>query len=230
MDAAMSLPTPRKLLRKFKRFLKGDPNRFLNDARGVIHVGANTGQERADYDRRGLAVTWIEPIPHIYDELEQNLKPYPRQKAIKALVTDRVGQEYEFHVANNEGASSSILELKDHRSVWPNVEYTETIKLHGTTLTELVDEESIDMQEFDTLILDTQGSELMVLEGAEPIIDRFEYIQTEVADFESYANCCQLDEIEDFMQRHGFEEYSRRVFTLRSVEGNYYEMTYRKAA
>jgi hypothetical protein len=37
-------------------------SRFLRDVTGVIHVGANTGQERFLYRLFGLNVIWIEPI------------------------------------------------------------------------------------------------------------------------------------------------------------------------
>ena len=84
---------------------------------------------------------WVEPIPKVFDELKSNISQLPRQRAIQALVTDRAYETYQFHVGNNHGASSSILELKDHKDIWPYVEYTETISLAGTTLTSLVQEQ-----------------------------------------------------------------------------------------
>jgi len=38
-----------KVLRRLRRLLGRDPNRFLRSTRGVIHVGANVGQERELY-------------------------------------------------------------------------------------------------------------------------------------------------------------------------------------
>ena len=40
-----------------------DGKQFLADARGVIHVGANVGQERDLYAAYRLPVVWIEPTP-----------------------------------------------------------------------------------------------------------------------------------------------------------------------
>jgi FkbM family methyltransferase len=115
------------ILRRLRRLLWRGHDRFLGSARGVIHVGANIGQERGLYDGYGLDVLWVEPIPEVFAELEANIARYPRQRALLSLVTDRDGAEYEFNVANNHGESSSILPLKEHRDVWPNVDYARTI-------------------------------------------------------------------------------------------------------
>ena len=96
---------------------------------------------KGKYEELGLRVLWVEPIPKVFDELKSNISQLPRQRAIQALVTDRAYETYQFHVANNHGASSSILELKDHKDIWPYVECTETISLAGTTLTSLVQEQ-----------------------------------------------------------------------------------------
>ena len=85
--------------------MKADP--FLRDISGVIHVGANSGLERGRYNRFGLDVLWVEPIPEIFAELERNIIKLPRQRALQALVTDTDGKLYEFHIANNNGLCKS---------------------------------------------------------------------------------------------------------------------------
>jgi hypothetical protein len=42
---------------------------YLRKVRGVIHVGANEGQERDLYAAFGLNVIWIEPIPEVFQVL-----------------------------------------------------------------------------------------------------------------------------------------------------------------
>jgi FkbM family methyltransferase len=208
--------------------LPKDPNWFLRSVSGVIHVGANAGQERETYEQMGLNVLWIEPIPSVFEKLKANIASLHRQRALQALVTDRDHETYQFHIANNMGASSSILQLKEHRDIWPEVEYTSTISLASITLTTLLQQERIDPSTFQALILDTQGSELLVLKGAEPILRYFQFVKTEVADFESYADCCQLADIIQFMRQHGFRESSRHVFARRSSGGQYYDITFKR--
>ena len=62
------------------------------------------------------------------------------------------------------------------------------------------------------LVIDTQGSELLVLKGALPILHHFKYIQTEVPDFEAYKGCCQLKDLQFFLVGLGYQEISRHQF------------------
>lgn len=226
----MNFPRPRAVFRRISRLFSPSPDRFLRSAKGVIHVGANTGQERDTYERYGLCVLWIEPIPNVFQELLSNISQFPRQRAIQALVTDRDNETYEFHVANNNGASSSILDLHKHKDIWPNIEYTETLSLMSTTLPTLLQQHEIDPSAYDALIMDTQGSELLVLKGAEALLKQFNFVKTEVADFESYAGCCQLADLDAFMTRHGFKMFSKHAFAHRSNGGTYYDVAYRRMA
>jgi FkbM family methyltransferase len=209
-----------------KKARKRFADRFLRKISGVIHVGANVGQEQELYARLGLAVLWIEPIPDVFAALSAKLRGVERQRALEYLVTDKDGAEYEFHISSNAGLSSSIMDLKDHRDVWPEVEFTRSIKLKSMTLKSLLEKEGIDPAQYDALIMDTQGSELLVLKGAEPILRNFKFIKTEIADFEAYAGCCQLPEMEDFMKRHRYRESSRHKFSTREGGGNYWDIVY----
>lgn len=219
-----------KLLRRLRRLFGPDPNRFLRAVSGVVHVGANVGQERDLYARHGLDVLWIEPIPEVFAELTTNLARFPRQRAIRALVTDRDDAEYEFNVANNRGQSSSILPLKEHRDVWPKVDYTRTIALRSTTLTTLFAREGVDAARYDALVMDTQGSELLVLRGAEPLLHNFKFVKTEAPDFEAYVGCARLQDIAAFLATRGFIEHSRHRFAERAGGGAYYDVVYARGS
>jgi FkbM family methyltransferase len=202
---------------------------FLNQCRRVIHVGANSGQEREVYRQHGLKVVWIEPIPSVFQKLEHNLIHYPDQIALQALVTDKEDKEYTFHVASNEGASSSILEFGQHSDIWPEVRYERSLQLKSTTLTTLLREHSIMPNSKDALVLDTQGSELLVLKGSLPILQEFRFIKTEVADFAVYAGCCQLNELSSFLQAHGFREQARETFATHPSGGRCYDVLFARA-
>lgn len=216
------------LLRRAWYLYTKNPNRFLTYVTGVVHVGASSGQERELYKHQGLRVTWVEPIPEIFAQLQENIKSFPGQQALEALVTDVDGKEYEFHISSNKGQSSSILDLKEHKDIWPDVEYTTSIQIKSKTLPTLFAEHKVDPGQYQALIMDTQGSELLVLQGAMPILQNFEFIKTEVPDFESYEGCCQLGDIESFMQEQGYKEFARHQFATRAEGGSYYDIVYRK--
>jgi len=219
----------KSILRSVKSLFKKNPNAVFGKVKGVIHVGANTGQEIKLYDRYGLAVVWIEPNPEAFAILKKNLTGFPRQVAIEGLVTDVDNVEYAFHLANNS-ESSSILELDLHKDMWPEVAYDRTISLRSRSLASLLREHHVGTGGFDMLVMDTQGSELLVLKGAIPILDGFNYVKAEVPDFESYKGCCQLKDLKTFFDQHGFREYSRHRFAERPGVGNYYDIIYKKDA
>ncbi len=59
-----------------------DQNAFLLHSKGVLHIGANLGQERDLYATYRLPVVWFEALPDIFDKLRDNLIGYPNQTAI----------------------------------------------------------------------------------------------------------------------------------------------------
>lgn len=218
----------KRLARRLVGLFKRHPEYFLGRVKGVIHVGANIGQERDIYASRGLNVLWIEPIPVVFGRLKDRIEPYPDQRAVNRLVTDVDGKEYSFHLSSNDGASSSIYNLADHRKIWPEVTFTETVKLESITLASLVERERIDLDRYDALILDTQGSELLVLKGAATLLHRFAFIKTEAADFESYEGCCRLADIDDFLKDRGFKRTATKRVAHKAGVGSYYEVSYER--
>lgn len=215
-------------LLRLKARLPWDQHHFLRDVRGVIHVGANTGQERNAYGAHGLSVLWIEPIPEVFGELLVNIATFARQRAICALVTDSDGSAHSLHIANNHGQSSSMLPLKHHVDVWPEVRFDRTILLSGWTLPSLLEQNGIDSRAYDALVLDTQGSELLVLRGAAAMLHSFRYVKVEASDFEVYEGCCTLVELSSFLALHGFDEWSRRRFARRPQGGSCFDVVFRR--
>jgi 2-O-methyltransferase len=215
--------------RDHARALAGrDKHRYLRSCRGIIHVGANLGQERQIYAAYGLRVLWIEPIPQIFDRLTANLAGYPDQRAIKALITDKDGEILTLHVANNDGASSSIFDLHQHKDVWPEVAYVGDLRLPTATLVTALRSASIDWTQYDALVMDTQGSELLVLKGASEILPGIAYIVTEAADFEAYKDATTLIELEGFLAPLGFKLASKRKFAERAGGGAYYDVLFKR--
>ena len=212
-----------------RRKVSRDFDAYLRRLRGVIHVGANVGQERDLYDRLGLAVLWIEPIPETFLELQSNISAYPRQRALNRLVTDRDDATYAFHVSNAGGVSSSILQLGNgHREIWPDIQYVDTLTLQSVTLSTLLTRESIAVGDYDGLVLDAQGAEMLILQGAAPLLRHFSFITAEAADFPAYEACPHVDQISEFLALHGFREYARNRFATNAKGGCYYNVTYRR--
>lgn len=204
------------------------PDSFLDRVRGVIHIGANTGQESDYYASKGLKVLWIEPIPCVFQRLAGNISGINGQSAVCELLSDRDGELVTLNIASNDGASSSIMKLKEHKILWPDVDYVDSIERTTKTLDTLVKELQLDLFAYNSLVLDTQGSEMLVLKGALSLLPQIAYVKTEVPDFEAYEGCPLLGEFTEFMRSNGFRLVSKRASAASSKMRAYYDVTFRK--
>jgi 2-O-methyltransferase len=201
---------------------------YLRQTTGLIHVGANLGQERELYAKYKLNVLWVEPLPDIFERLCQNIKSFPKQTAVKHLITDQDGGEYLFHIASNDGASSSLLEPARHKTLFPDVRFESTMTLKSITLDSLLQQLGGSNRSYQTLVLDTQGSELMVLKGAVRTLSHLKFVLTEAADFESYAGCAQVDELTAYLRSFGFK-LIRSDKQIETPHGErYFDLLYRQ--
>lgn len=232
----LAISSARRYLRPVKRAAGaiglwargGSIDKFLAECHGVIHIGANRAQERYKYAAHGLSVVWIEAIPSLCDDILSNIAQFEKQRLIQALIVDEDGKDCLLHVANNDGGSSSILELKLHRKLWPNVEFVSQLHLKSSTLPTVLSAAGIDPSGYDAIVLDIQGAELMALKGALPILKHIRYIQTEAADFESYGGCASVSQLSEFLATCGFRLLRKEVFAGRVGVGFYYELLFQR--
>jgi FkbM family methyltransferase len=205
---------------------------------GIIHVGANGGQESDLYYNRGNPkVIFIEASPFVMPHLINRISKYPNQIAIQALVTDKDGGEYDFLCdKNNAGQSSSLFDFHLHTKMFPKVVMGESVKLIGKTLPTLLKENNINLEEYKHINMDVEGAELLVLKGAVDILNNFETIILEASDFEARKGQPFLKDIEEFMSNHNFVNTNQfkihgadGVNVVDIEEGNFYEVYYTRA-
>ena len=227
---AMWLRRPyRKIFRRLEdRGIRPDHElRFLTRAKGVIHVGASEGQEAWIYDLMRIQAIWFEPIPEVFQKLESVISSYPSQVAYQALLTDADDMEYDFHVTDNGGGSSSIFELDQHRKMYPGVGQSHTITLSSITLDSAMERFNIP-DRANALVLDTQGSELLVLIGAQKTLSRMRWIFAECADFPAYKGGCQRRELSEFLGDRGFQEAKVYEKLTTPGIGSYFDILYER--
>lgn len=216
------------LKKLFTKSVGPQSDEFLRRCKGVIHAGANAGQEREAYAQHGLPVVWIEALPAVFEELKANIASYRDQIAIRALLTARDNETHIFRVANNAGQSSSILDLKYHKDIWPKVHFVDRVKMQSVTLKTALSSNNIDVSRYDALILDTQGSELLILQGSGELLDHINFIKTEAADFESYENCATVASLSEFAAARGFHLARRDEFAEHPNLGAYYDLLFER--
>jgi len=209
-----------------RRLQPTHPKAFLNGVSGVVHIGANTGQEREFYALLGLQALWFEAIPEVHALLVRNIAALPKQRAIRALLLDRDGVACDFQVASNDGMSSSVLPLSRHREIWPEVDYVRTVSLRSTTLASSVRAHAVAIDAYQAMILDTQGSELLILQGAGDLLRGFRYIEVEAADFEAYSGAPSIGALQAYLGAQGFVEIQRVQIAGKPGVGSYFDILF----
>lgn len=184
----------------------------LDGLHGIIHIGANTGQERGLYANNNLNVLWIEPIPEAFAELERNLIDYPKQRALQYLVGNEDGKILKMHICNNEYLSSSIMPMARHSEYYPTVVFNYDIDVEMWTLDSIIVKENIDLGLYDGMVVDVQGAEAMVLHGAKITLGKMKRVQVESANFELYKDYPTPDQLAGILKGYGMRESGRDIF------------------
>jgi FkbM family methyltransferase len=199
---------------------------FLTQVPGLIHVGAHLAQERGLYLALGLQVIWVEANPAIFKRLEKVLRGWPDQRPYCALLTETDGEDVDFFLSSNDGASSSVLRPGRLQEMWPSVDLDDKIRLRTQRMDSFAQQHKIDMRQYPGLVMDTQGSELQVLKGAGKLLSKFRFIKTEAMDFEAYENACLLKDIEEFLAPRGFREIARDLIAHKEGVGSAFDVTF----
>ena len=177
--------------------------------KGVLHIGANIGEEAPTYLKLGIRKQiWIEGNPEIFLKLKQNINHNPQAVALNYVIGDE-NKPVTFHIANNGSQSSSVLELGTHKQQHPSVHFTHDIQ----TTMHRIDSLELDLNDVDFLNIDLQGFEYEALKGMGDLLKKFKWAYLEINRAQVYQGCTQVDSLDLFMLANGF----RRVETARWI-------------
>lgn len=172
---------------------------------GVLHLGANTGQEAETYHKFGIPkVVWVEALPDICLKLKEHLAPYPQQLALCACLSEVDGKPVAFNISNNEAQSSSFLEFGTHTTEHPTVRYIGQMKMKTTRVDTLLRQNGINLANGWFLNIDLQGAELLALKGMGNLIRFFKWAYIEVNTKQLYKGCPFVTEIDAYLAPYGF--------------------------
>jgi FkbM family methyltransferase len=168
--------------------------------KGILHVGAHECEELDSYKRIGVNeenIIWIEGNKAIAERMQKIVK-----NVYNLLVSD-VEEEVEFIITNN-GQSSSILELDEHKKEHPQVYEIARTKQMTQRLDNFFVKNGIEYK-YNFLNFDIQGAELKALKSMEKYLNQVDYIYTEVNIKYLYKNCALMSEIDEYLSRFGFK-------------------------
>jgi FkbM family methyltransferase len=169
---------------------------LARDVRVLFVVGAHRYQERPVLARvfpRLQRVVLFEPHPGLFQLLERDLAGDPTTTVLPYAVSDRCGRA-PFHVTDNDAASSSLLEMRRHRELFPHVREVGTIAVEVRTLDAAVAEHHLPRP--DALLLDVQGAEYGILSAASlELLSSVVLVYTEASTEEVYAGARTLADV-----------------------------------
>ena len=167
--------------------------------RGILHVGAHECEEQPEYDKIGLTtdkVLWFEAMNdkvEMFKSLGYNI--------YNLVVSDKDNDIVKFNITNN-GQSSSFLELDTHLIQHPHIVVVTTIEMVTTTLKTFIEQNKVNIDNYNMLNLDIQGTEL---KGLGDYLTKMDYIYTEINTNTLYKDCVLLPELDEYLLLYGFE-------------------------
>ena len=170
---------------------------FLRQCHGVLHVGAHEGQEAEMYYRMSKSVIWVEAVPLYFEKLSMNIEPFHNQIALNALLGAHCEDSRDFFITSNNGESSSVYPLAGNE-YWSGLENFEVCRLPSKRLDCLVSE--VEIREYDYWIVDVQGAEIEVLEGAGDLLRNCRYLQVEISQEKFYEGGAEFQEVKTFLE------------------------------
>lgn len=187
--------------------------------KGLIHAGANDGEEVPSYKALGIQnILCFEPLTSAYERLGQL---HPDVYCAKIALGDYDGHGI-LNVTYGDGKGSSLLEeVAGHPEIAAN--WTDNANVIGfeEILIErldhyfwrMADKYSEDprityhkIEDYDCLVLDTQGNEWEVLHGCGDLLKEFKYLSVELSSVPVYVGEHPGQEVIDWLVSQGFTQ------------------------
>lgn len=152
------------------------------EPKGIVHVGAHEGEERDEYHKIFPHVLWVEANPYLAGKL-QGLG----EEVVNAVAWDAEVEVFFHTTENTEG--SSVLEPIEHTVSDKQLRKTRPLRdFVGCG--------------YNVLVVDVQGAELKVLEGAN--IEQFDLVVCEISNRQRYKDAAEPQQIASFFEEKGY--------------------------
>ena len=184
---------------------------------GVVHVGADVGQEVPQYFDYGFEnVILIEANPECYKVLLSKFADDQRIKIFNYAICDRQGA-VDFHIHTSRSGSTepaSILPMKRFKEIVKTLHTTRTIQVPAITLDGLFEKHQIAFAAYNFVNIDIQGAELLAFRGAQRVLSSIDVIVSEVNVVEMYEDGAIEGDVVAFLDGQGFDRKHAIYHTL----------------
>lgn len=136
----------------------------------------------------------FEPLSELQSALQALAAKDSRIRIFPVAISDRDGST-QFHVTDNDGESSSLLNFGSHSKLFPEVHVQRTLEVTTRRLDSVIAEHGLAPP--DLLLIDVQGAEHQVLAAMGPeLLQRVRLIYTEVSTDRVYESGGLLCDVE----------------------------------
>lgn len=171
--------------------------------RGVIQIGAHEGQEVAALAAMGFgAIHLVEANPDVFARLSANTADLAGVTRTEVAIADRNGTATLNVMSFDQ--SSSLLDLKHHRDIFPTIRLEKQIVVETRTLDDHLRESGLSPADFNLLIMDTQGAEFAILRGAPGYLAGCDAVLMEISRAELYEGAAEVETIDAYLFDRGF--------------------------
>lgn len=173
---------------------------------GICHIGAHKGDEIEMYTSLGISnLLLIEPLEKNFSVLSERIVGNPHASALKVALGEYIGST-KILLSSNDLQSSSILKPLLHLHEAPDVKFEDEETVSIVTLDSVLPAEHI----YNYWVCDVQGYELMALRGAVVSLRKCDYLHVEVNRDETYEDCTQIEDLDDFLLSVGLHRVLTR--------------------
>lgn len=184
--------------------------------RGVVHVGANDGEEIPWYIHMGhVPVLAIEPLPTAFGALAVRAVSIPGASGQVLLCPFALSDEpgtLRLHVDSRGTGKGSTAKAPiphpDHEWTYEDVYQRDLLSVPVYRFDEWAASNTIDLGQYNTLVVDVEGMELEVLRGFGDTLDGFNFLNIECSERPVFDGQASAYEVEAYLRDRGFRRDS----------------------
>ena len=139
----------------------------------VIHVGADKGQDRGEYSKLGAKrIIWLEADPENIKYLNET---YPNDQIISGVVSNEDTNKKPFYLMKNSALNSVIPPTNINSPDFGKIIFVDSHKLDSVI--------KIHTDKKTILVIDVQGAEEQVIDGAHLMLSKTKFVVIEIAQY-----------------------------------------------
>lgn len=171
-------------------------NKYRMKVTGAIVAGASTGQEHNTYKLANIdKIAYFEPMKEAFKKLQE--KVCSGVSVYNYALSNFNGQS-EMYIANNQ-QSSSLLFPVEHLKQHPDVKFTHKEIVEVRKLDDVLD------TNYNLLVMDIQGGEGNLIDGASRTLEGIDYVYTEVNTIQLYKDCVLLPTLDEKLSKYNLK-------------------------